>query len=72
MYVGGIITHPPTPCLKIARIMLECWYVSTHIYVVSENITFTTKALLIFLMSAFFENSTFTQSNNMRAMLESF
>ena len=47
--------------------MLETlnWYVSTHTYVVSDNIPFRTKALLILLMSAFFgKNSTFTQSNS--------
>ena len=34
---------------------------------------FSTKALLIFLMSAFFDkNNTFTQSNSMRAVLEIF
>ena len=59
----------------------EIWYVSTHVYAVSENIRFSTKALLILLMSAFFfaknqhffwPNSTFTQSNSVRAVLESF
>ena len=30
------------------------WHVSTHTYVVLENIAFSTKALLILLMSAFF------------------
>ena len=32
---------------------LDIWYVSTHRYVVSENIPFSTKALLILLMPAF-------------------
>ena len=47
---------------------------SKHSYVVSENITFSSKPLLILLMSAFFaktffgQNSTFTQSNNVRAV----
>ena len=51
-------------------------YVSTHIYLASENIPFSFKASLILLMSAFFfpkmcifgKNSTFTQSNNVRAV----
>ena len=33
---------------------LEIWYVSTHVHVVSENVPFSTKTLLILLMSAFF------------------
>ena len=59
---------------------LEIWYVSTHTYVVSEKISFSTKALLILLMSVFFcqkstffgKNNTFTQSNSVRAVLEIF
>ena len=52
---------------------LEFWYASTHIYVVSENIPFSTKALLILLMSTFFgKNSTFTQSNTVKVVLEIF
>ena len=54
-----------------------------HTYVVSENITFSTKVLLILLMSFFFfffckksailgKNSTFTQSNSVRVALEIF
>ena len=39
---------------------LEFWYASTHIYVVSENIPFSTKALLIFLISiSFFKKQHF-------------
>ena len=52
---------------------------NSNTYAVSENILFSTKALLILLMSAFLckksfvgKNSTFTQSNNVRAMLEIF
>ena len=60
---------------------LEIWYVSTHIYVVSENIPFSTNNPLILLVLAFFfaknqhflvKNSTFTQNNSMRAVLEVF
>ena len=64
-----------TTCLKLVRIMLklEIWHVSTNTYVVSENIPFSTKAVLILLMSIFFaQNSTFTQSNSERAALEVF
>ena len=60
--------------------VFEIWYVSTHTYAVSENIPFSTKTLLILLMSAFFckksvafgNNSTLTQSNSVRAVLEFF
>ena len=54
---------------------------STHTYVVSENIPFSTKALLALLISAFFftkksvffgQNSTSTQSNSVRVVLEIF
>ena len=45
----------------------------THTYVVSENKPFSIKTSLILQMSAFFaKNSTFTQSNSMRAVLEIF
>ena len=47
---GGKIT---APCLKIVCIMLETLHVSTDPYVVSENIPFSTKVLLILLMSSF-------------------
>ena len=55
-------------------------YVSTRPYVDSEIIPFSTKAPLILLTSAFFceksaffgKNSTFTQSNNVTAVLEIF
>ena len=68
-------------CLKLVRIMLEqIWHVSTHTHVVLETISFSTKALLILLMSVFFckkstffgKNSTFTKSNSVRAVLEIF
>ena len=78
--VGNLITpllHPP--CLKLVRVMLETC-VSTHSYVVSENMLFSTKSHLILLMSAFFckksalcsQNSTFTQTNIVRAALRFF
>ena len=59
-----------------ARNMLKIWYISTNTFVVSENIPFSTEALLIWLMSAifgqkiniFWQNGTFTQSNSMRAV----
>ena len=62
-------------CLELCQ-KLEIWYVSTHTYIVSENIPFSTKLLLILLMPAFFceqsafldKNSTFTQGNSVRAM----
>ena len=70
-------------CLKLVRIILETWYVSTHTYLVPENIPFSTKTTLILLMSAFFckkktfsvffeKESTFTESNSMRVVLEAF
>ena len=41
--------------LNLVRIILETWnLVSTHTYVVLENIAFITKTLLILLMSGFF------------------
>ena len=60
--------------------MLEMWCVSTNTEVVSENISFSTKAPLILLMSAFLakiqhffgDNTTFIQSNSARAVLEIF
>ena len=60
------------PCLKLVRIMVE--------NLVPENIPFSAKELLIFLMSEFFckksaffgQNSTFTQSNSVRPVLEIF
>ena len=55
---------------EIFRIVLEtklCWYVSTHTYLVSQNIYFSAKTSLTLLMSTSFgKNSTFTQSNRMR------
>ena len=55
-------------------------YVSTNRYVVLENISFSIKALLILLMSALFsnksaffgKNSTFTERNSVKAVLEIF
>ena len=44
-----------------------------HTHVDTENIPFSTMALLILLISAFFgRNSTFTQNNSARAVLEIF
>ena len=58
----------------------EIWYVSKHRYLVSKNIPFSAKALLILLMLIFFlqkisifgKNSTFTQSNSVKVVLEIF
>ena len=62
--------------------MLETWFMleNTHTCAALENITFSTKALLILLMSVFFlqksaffgKNSTFSQSNSLRAVFEIF
>ena len=68
------------PCLKLIRIMLEIWYIGTHPYTVLENITFSTKTLLILLIPAFFvknwaffcKTSTFSQSNSVGAVLDIF
>ena len=58
---------------------LEIWHERTHSHLVSENILFSTKSFLILLMSAFFcnnqlfffgKNSTFTQTNSARVLLE--
>ena len=59
---------------------LQIWHVRTHTYIVLENIPFSTKVLLILLMSVYFckksvfsgNNSTYTQSNIVRAVLEIF
>ena len=40
---GGVVSK--------TRYKLQIWYVSRHTYVVSENLSFSTKALLILLMS---------------------
>ena len=71
---GGKITPPPPVWNSVAlRKKLEMWHVSTDPYLVSGNISFSTKVLLILLMSAFFgQNNTFTQSNSVRAVLEMF
>ena len=58
---GGVITTTPSPCLNLLKICheLEIWYVSTHTYLVFKNVPFSTKALLILRMLAFFgKNST--------------
>ena len=63
--------------------MLDIWNLLrkyNHIPVVSENIRCGTKADLMLLIAAYFcnksalfdQNSTFTQRNNMRAVLEIF
>ena len=79
---GGKITPPPSLRLKLVIILreIQLWHVSTHTCVVSENISFNTRTLLILLMSAFFckkssffgQSSTFTQSNSVRVVLEIF
>ena len=73
-----------TPCLKLVGIMVQTSNLArkyTHTYyAVLENIAFSTKPLLIFLMSAFFakksaffgKNNAFTQINILRAMSEIF
>ena len=52
--VGGELSSSPQSktCYIYARDLK--WYVSTHPHLVSENISFSTKALLILLISAFF------------------
>ena len=56
--------------------MLETWNLAhkyTHTHKDSKNIRFSTKILLILLMSAFLgKNGTFTQSNSVRALLDIF
>ena len=64
--VGGIMNSLES-CQK-----LEISYVSTYTYVVSENVPFSTKALLILLTSIFGKNNTFIQSNSVKAVLEIF
>ena len=69
-------------CLKIARIMLETSNLARKYTRIcrSENMLFSTKALLILLLSTFLakshtffgQTSSFTQRNNMRSMLEIF
>ena len=60
---------------------LKIWYDSTHTNVVSGHKPFSINNPLILVMSAFFlqkisiflgKNSTFTQSNSVRAVLEIF
>ena len=48
---GKIIPLPPN--LKLVK-KLEIWYVSTHAYVIPQNIRISAKACLILLMSVFF------------------
>ena len=58
----------------------DIWYINTHTHIVSENVHSSTKTPIILLISAFFlqksaffgKNSTFTQSNSMRVVLEIF
>ena len=76
--VGGKATsHEP----KTRYIMLKSWnLVHKHRYVVSEIVSFSASTTLILLISAFFckksavfgKNSTSTQSNSMKAVLEIF
>ena len=75
---GGETTLSPVLNSLELRQKLQIWHVSICTYVVSENIPFDTKLLLISLMSTCFckrlagKNSTFTQSNSVRVMLEVF
>ena len=52
----GVGPPPLLLCLKLVRTLLEIEirYVSLHTYLLSENISFSTKAQLILLMSAQF------------------
>ena len=77
----GKINPSLSPLSKTYQSFVKFWQVSTHLYVVSENITFSTRTSLIFLISAFFfckksalfgKNGTFLQSNSMRVVLEIF
>ena len=57
-------SHPPSPPYYLKHVRLswkvEILCISTHTYTVSENIPFSTKAVLILLMSTFFcEKSAF-------------
>ena len=67
-------------CVCVCLCMCVCVCVCVYTNVVSENIPLSTKALLIWLMSAFFSKksalfffflkiNTFTQSNGVRAVL---
>ena len=57
---GGVQNY--LPCLKLVRIMLETWHISTHPYVVSENIPFLLMSASCCKRLAFFvQKSTFTQ-----------
>ena len=75
---GGCVKLPLRPsCLKLC-LKLQISHVRTNKYLVSENIPFSTKVLLILLMLAFFcnklaffgQNSTFTQSYSVRVTFE--
>ena len=75
---------PPVKNVLELCYKLEIWYISTHThtYVVSKNISFSTNnpLILLILVFCFFaknqhflvKNSTFTQNNSTRAMLEVF
>ena len=62
--------------LKLVRIMLETQNLVrkyTHTYVISKNLSFGTKTLIILIVSAFFgKNSNFAQSYSKRAVSETF
>ena len=77
---GGGNLHPLSKnSLELCK-KLEIWHISTHSYAVSEIIPFSTKALLKLLISAFlarnqrffWQNSTYTQNNSIKAVLEIF
>ena len=54
--MGGGVKLPFIPSRLKLCWKLQIWHVKTHTYLVSENIPFSAKVLLILLMSAFFWN----------------
>ena len=67
---GRVVKLPPPPVSSSLELWqkLEIWYVSTHTNVVSESIPFSTKALLILLISEFF----LQKNQHLRSVLEIF
>ena len=69
----GVVVAKITLCLKLVRITLETCHLVGKYTRVCKFRKISIKTPLILLISAFFvKNSTFTQSNNMRAVLEIF
>ena len=81
---GELLPTPPI-LSKTSYKLLETWNLvrkHTHTYAVSENMPFSTKALLTLLVPAYFfffrksaifgKNSTITQTTSVRARLEIF